>query len=430
MTTNAASHPHINLKKGNDAALENTYTRVRQQSENLCGPLEIEDYGVQTMAQTSPPKWHLAHTSWFFETLLLKPLLTGYREFQPVFAHLFNSYYDTLGSYYPRPERGHLSRPTVVEVYHYRDYVDEHMLHLLSAGESEQQSEIITRIVLGLNHEQQHQELLLTDIKHNFANNPLHPIYRETRSTPSPQAKPMQWLEYEGGITEIGHAGTGFAYDNEMPRHKAYLNDFSLASRPVTNAEYIEFIESGAYLEPELWLSDAWMLVCEKKWQAPLYWQRIDGDWWHMTLGGLQRVDNHAPVCHISFYEATAFARWAGKRLPSEHEWEMAAADIPITGNFCETGQLQPAAAAGETALLQMYGDVWEWTQSAYSAYPGYRQARGALGEYNGKFMSGQMVLRGGSCVTASDHIRASYRNFFHPGERWQFSGLRLAEDG
>jgi len=430
MPTIAATDYQINMAGDERSSLESYYTRIRQRSEDLCRPLEIEDYGIQTMTSTSPPKWHLAHTSWFFETLLLKPLSTGYREFHPLFAHLFNSYYETLGSFHPRAERGHLSRPTVSDVYRYREYVDNHMALLLSDDNNEQRDEIIRRTVLGLNHEQQHQELLLTDIKHNFANNPLQPIYRVTQSLPPAQAEPVCWIQYQGGIREIGHAGNHFAYDNEMPRHKVYINDFSLASRPVTNGEYTEFIDAGAYLEPELWLSDGWKIVTEEHWQAPLYWQLIDGDWWYMTLGGLQRIDLHAPVCHVSHYEAAAFARWRGKRLPSEVEWEMAAADLPIRGNFYESGRLQPVAGDGECPLLQMYGDVWEWTQSAYTAYPGYRQVQGTLGEYNGKFMSGQMVLRGGSCVTATDHIRASYRNFFPPLERWQFSGFRLAEDG
>lgn len=430
MPTIAATDHQINTAGDEQSPLECDYIRVRQRSEDLCRPLEIEDYGIQTMASTSPPKWHLAHTSWFFETLLLKPLLTGYREFHPLFAHLFNSYYETLGSFHPRAERGYLSRPTVSDVYRYREYVDNHMALLLSNDNNEQRDEIIRRTVLGLNHEQQHQELLLTDIKHNFANNPLQPIYRVTQSLPPAQAEPVNWVQYQGGIMEIGYAGNRFAYDNEMPRHKVYINDFSLASRPVTNGEYIEFIDAGAYLEPELWLSDGWKIVTEEQWQAPLYWQLIDGDWWYMTLGGLQRIDLHAPVCHVSHYEAAAFARWRGKRLPSEGEWELAAAGLPICGNFCESGQLQPVAGDGEGPLLQMYGDVWEWTQSAYTAYPGYRQVQGTLGEYNGKFMSGQMVLRGGSCVTAADHIRASYRNYFPSHERWQFSGFRLAEDG
>jgi len=430
MTNIALAHQnYISTDIGN-APLPIYYKHVRQQSGRLCEPLEIEDYGVQAMAEASPPKWHLAHTSWFFETLLLKPFLSGYRDFQPLFAQLFNSYYDTIGRYHPRPERGFLSRPTVAEVYRYREYVDEQMTHLLSLHDHHHREEIIRRTVLGINHEQQHQELMLTDIKYNFAYNPLRPAYHDSPVTHVTKTKRLQWIEFEGGVTEVGHVGETFAYDNETPRHKVYLDDFRLASRAVTNGEFINFIEAGGYQNPELWLSDAWKIVCQRQWQAPLYWERIDDDWWHMTLGGMKRVDTNAPVCHVSFYEAAAYARWAGKRLPGEVEWEVATATLPVEGNLCDTGFLQPVPAHGEAALLQMFGDVWEWTQSAYAPYPGYHQAQGPLGEYNGKFMSSQMVLRGGSCATPADHIRATYRNFFYPHERWQFSGFRLAEDG
>ena len=424
-----ADNKHVKTG-GDNPSLEVSFTRVRQQSELLCEPLEIEDYGIQTIAEVSPPKWHLAHTAWFFETLLLKPFLSGYCEFNPLFAQLFNSYYDTIGHYHPRPERGLLSRPTVTEVYRYREYVDEHMMRLLSHHNHEFQDEIVRRTILGINHEQQHQELMLTDIKHIFASNPLRPTYRDLAIAPSTKADPVQWISFKGGVTSIGHKNCGFAYDNEMPRHKVYLEDFRLASRPVTNGEFIKFIEAGGYQNSELWLSDAWKAVNQQKWQTPLYWERIDGDWWHMTLAGMARVDDNTPVCHVSFYEAAAYARWAGKRLPTETEWEVAATDLPIEGNLHDIDLLHPMPAHGKSTLLQMYGDVWEWTQSAYAPYPGYHQAQGALGEYNGKFMSGQMVLRGGSCVTPADHIRPSYRNFFYPHDRWQFSGFRLAENG
>lgn len=407
--------------------------RVRSDTERLCDPLEIEDYCIQSMPAASPPKWHLAHTAWFFEALVLKPFLEGYREYHPLFARLFNSYYESLGDRHPRPERGLLSRPTVTEVYRYRAYVDEHMEKLLAQADHPQRSDIARLTVLGLNHEQQHQELLLTDILHNFACNPLRPAYG-TASAPSMSAEPapsLQWVDFAGGIKTIGHAGEGFAYDNEGPPHKIFLDDFRLASRPVTNAEFMEFIEAGGYRQPGHWLSDAWQAVREQRWEAPLYWERIGGEWRHMTLSGMRPVDFHAPVCHVSFYEAAAYARWAGKRLPTEVEWEVAAAGVPIAGNLRETGALHPLPAQPDGASLQqMFGDVWEWTQSAYTAYPGYRQADGPLGEYNGKFMCGQMVLRGGSCVTPADHIRATYRNFFYPAERWQFCGIRLAEDG
>jgi ergothioneine biosynthesis protein EgtB len=405
------------------------YLRVRSDSETLCRPLEIDDYGIQTMPEVSPIKWHLAHTSWFFETFLLRPFLPGYREFHPLFAHLFNSYYESVGSYHPRPQRGTLSRPTVAEITLYRRHVDEHMAALLQRDAGPDRDTVLARTGLGLHHEQQHQELMLTDIKHVFASNPLRPAYRELSAPDSGETPALEWLEYAGGVHSIGHAGRGFAFDNESPRHKVYVQDFRLASRPVTNGEFLEFIEAGGYTRPEYWLSDGWKAVNQHHWQAPLYWERIDGQWWHMTLGGLRRVDAQAPLCHISHYEAAAFAQWAGARLPTEAEWEIAAAPLPVAGNLRTADLLQPACARGTGGLQQMFGDVWEWTQSAYTAYPGYRAAPGALGEYNGKFMSSQMVLRGGSCVTPDDHIRPTYRNFFFPGDRWQFSGLRLARD-
>jgi len=430
MTSIALAYQEYVSLDSNNTPLITYYTQVRQQSELLCEPLEIEDYGIQTLPETSPPKWHLAHTAWFFETLLLKPFLYGYREFQPIFAQLFNSYCDTIGRYHPRSERGQLSRPTIVEVYGYRKYVDEQMMHLLSHPDHQHRKEIARRTVLGINHEQQHQELMLTDIKHNFAYNPLRPTYRKSPVIPKAKNKRLQWAEFEGGVMTIGHEGEEFTYDNATPRHKVYLNDFRLASRAVSNGEFINFIEADGYQDPELWFSDAWKTVCQQQWRAPLYWEHIDGNWWHMTLGGMKRVDTNAPVCHVSFYEATAYARWAGKRLPTEAEWEVAAAELPIEGNLYAADFLRPMPAHGKTTLLQMYGDVWEWTQSTYAPYPGYQQVQGPLGEYNGTFMSGQMVLRGGSCVTPAGHIRATYRNFFYPHERWQFSGFRLAEDG
>lgn len=407
------------------------YADVRRESEWLCKPLEIDDYGAQTMPAVSPPKWHLAHTAWFFETLVLKPFLDGYREYHPLFPYLFNSYYESLGSYHPRPERGLLSRPTVAEVYRYRAYVDEHMARVLGQAGHLHREEIERCTVLGLNHEQQHQELLLTDIKHIFAYNPLRPSYGAMAwGTRVFDALPLRWLDFEGGIKSIGHEGEGFAYDNEAPVHKVYLHDFQLASRPVTNGEFMEFIEAGGYQKPDYWLSDAWKRVCQHGWKAPLYWECLDGEWWQMTLSGMRAVDEGSPVCHVSYYEAAAFAQWCGKRLPTEAEWEVAASTLPIEGNLRESGALHPLPLSSDDLFpSQMFGDVWEWTQSPYTPYPGFRQIPGPLGEYNGKFMSGQMVLRGGSCITPVDHIRATYRNFFYPEERWQFSGFRLAKD-
>jgi ergothioneine biosynthesis protein EgtB len=408
------------------------FSAVRSESENICAPLEVEDYGIQTMPDVSPPKWHLAHTSWFYETFLLKPFLKNYQEYHPQFAQLFNSYYNTVGSYFPRPQRGLLSRPTVTEVYLYRDYVNEQMENLIFEADEEIWEEITNRTILGINHEQQHQELMLTDIKHIFSINPLRPQYRQLQHEANPPTD-QQWLSFQGGLVSIGNNDNSFAYDNEGPEHQTYLNDFSLSSRLVTNEEMLSFMEDGGYSDSRLWLSDAWKIVCENNWTSPLYWEKRDNDWEYMTLGGMQTVDANAPVCHVSFYEADAFARWCGKRLPTEAEWEIVARPEPIVGNLRETGYLQPVSSQQNTPLKQIYGDVWEWTQSPYSAYPGYRQEESAFGdfsgEYNGKFMSNQMVLRGGSCLTPENHIRPTYRNFFYPNDRWQCSGFRLAKD-
>ncbi len=408
------------------------YQQVRQLSDRICVPLAIEDYGVQSMPDVSPPKWHLAHTTWFFETFLLIPYLPGYEVFHPTFGYLFNSYYEAVGKRHPRPQRGLLSRPTVEEVYCYRAYVDEAMQALLQELERNQPSSntLNDLVTLGLHHEQQHQELLLTDIKHILALNPLHPAYRSDLSAlgTGSAASREQWLDYPGGLYSIGHQGNEFAFDNESPSHSVYLQDYYLASRLITNGEYLEFVHAGGYCKPDHWLSEGWATVQINHWDAPLYWQQIDGDWWMMTLGGLRQIDEHEPVCHVSFYEADAYARWAGKRLPTEAEWETAADGIPMQGNFLDSGRLHPSAATGLTRPDQLFGDVWEWTQSAYLPYPGFKPAEGAVGEYNGKFMCNQMVLRGGSCVTPQNHIRPSYRNFFPPATRWQFSGIRLAQ--
>ena len=329
---------------------------------------------------------------------------------------------------HPRAQRGILSRPPLEEVYLYRRYIDEHMMMLMDTMANDLLPELAFRVTLGLHHEQQHQELLLTDIKHIFASQPLRPVYREATGEVSPQAPVLEWHDFAEGLYEIGYGQKGFSYDNETPRHRVYLEDFQLASRPVTNGEYLEFMAAGGYQRPEFWLSEGWRTVRERDWLAPLYWGREDGYWQLMTLSGIQAVDEDEPVCHVSYYEADAYARWAGKRLPSEAEWEVAAQDAVVTGNLQEAGRYHPAPAPG-AGMVQLYGDVWEWTQSPYSAYPGFRPLAGTLGEYNGKFMCNQIVLRGGSCLTPQDHIRASYRNFFYPADRWQFSGIRLAED-
>lgn len=430
MTLLAALKPRLNphLDK---AALRDRFQAVRGLTEALCQPLANDDYQIQSMPDVSPPKWHLAHTGWFFENFLLIRFLPHYPLFDPRFGYLFNSYYETVGSFHPRPQRGLLSRPTVAEVYRYRSHVDQHVYRLIESASDEKWKTISSLLELGLHHEQQHQELLLTDIKHNFACNPLRPAYQA--AAPAGEitaAPPLQWRDYEGGLCRIGHSGEEFTFDNERPCHRVYLENYRLASRPVTNGEYLEFIEAGGYQRPEYWLSDGWRMVQSHAWAAPLYWERDGGRWQVMSLSGMRELAEHEPVCHVSYYEADAYARWAGKRLSTEAEWEHAAARLSVAGNFLESGRLHPASAATDTQLpAQMYGDVWEWTQSPYMAYPGYRPETGSLGEYNGKFMCNQMVLRGGSCVSSAEHLRATYRNFFPPEARWQFSGLRLAED-
>lgn len=412
-------------------ALRDRYQQVRQLSEQICQPLAIEDYVIQTMPDVSPPKWHLAHTTWFFETFLLTPHLQDYRVFHPQYGYLFNSYYEAVGQRHPRPQRGILSRPTVEEVYRYRYYVDQAMQRLLA--EQQGNAAVENLIMLGLHHEQQHQELLFTDLKHILASNPLRPAYRSAERSQNSSAttsptKAETWLDYPGGLYAIGFAGDTFAFDNESPAHQVYLQDYYLAARLTTNAEYLEFIQAGGYENPEHWLSEGWSLIQQQQWPAPLYWEQIDGQWWEMTLAGMQPLQDDQPVCHVSFFEADAFARWSGKRLPTEAEWEVAAAPVAIRGNLLDTHHLHPLPAAGATRPDQLYGDVWEWTQSAYLPYPGFKAAEGAIGEYNGKFMCNQMVLRGGSCVTPIDHIRSTYRNFFPPSTRWQFTGIRLAQ--
>jgi ergothioneine biosynthesis protein EgtB len=406
------------------ASLQAQFEQVRQLSETLCSPLTIEDYVVQSMPDVSPPKWHLAHTTWFFETFLLTPYLAGYEVFHPKFGYLFNSYYEAIGDRHPRTQRGLLTRPTVAQVCQYRAYVDQAMRSLLP--QAKDHPELQSLVTLGLHHEQQHQELLMTDIKHILACNPLRPAYRDDLLESTHSSQPNQWIEFSGGLHSLGHKGDAFAFDNEGPRHQIYTQDYSLASRPVTNGEYLAFIEADGYQTSEYWLAEGWATIQAEGWTAPLYWERMDGNWWIMTLGGLRSLNPHEPVCHVSFFEADAYARWAGKRLPTEAEWEVAATQIPLQGNLLDLDHLHPTASGDNN--LQMYGDVWEWTQSAYLPYPGFQPSAGAVGEYNGKFMCNQMVLRGGSCITPPGHIRATYRNFFPTTARWQFSGIRLAQ--
>ncbi len=407
------------------------YRQIRSTTEALCSRLSPEDCALQSMPFASPVKWHLAHTSWFFETFLLNEELAGYQVFHPDFKILFNSYYETVGERYPRPQRGLLSRPSLAEVLDYRRHVDEHMGRLLEQGALDPPQPRSHVFEVGLQHEQQHQELLLTDLKHLFSLNPTHPAYQEA-ATPAPDPPPARptWVGYEGGVVPMGHDADGFAFDNERPRHEILLQGFELASRLVTNGEFLGFLEEGGYEKPDLWLSDGWEVARTRDWKAPLYWKKRDGAWFHFTLSGLEKLPAGDPVCHVSYYEADAFARWAGARLPREGEWEHAAAGVPLEGNFVESGELHPRAGkTRDTRLQQLFGDVWEWTASPYVPYPGFRPLSGSLGEYNGKFMCNQMVLRGGSCASPVSHLRPTYRNFFYPDLRWQFSGIRLARD-
>lgn len=410
--------------------LAERYQTVRRFTEYLAEPLVPEDYVVQSMPDVSPTKWHLAHVSWFFETFVLEPHFPNYRPLHPAYAYLFNSYYVQAGERHCRAQRGYLSRPTVEEVYAYRAYVDEHMLQLLERADEAQHQTLRPLVELGLHHEQQHQELLLTDIKHVFSVNPLRPVYRKRKESGATTAPSLRWVSIDEGLYEIGHVGPDFCYDNETPRHRSFLEPFQLASRLVTNGEYLEFMNDGGYERPELWLSAGWATAQAEGWNAPFYWEKQEGAWSLYSLGGSQPVDPEEPVCHVSYFEADAFARWAGARLPTEQEWEIAAQQVPVSGRLVEDGHFHPTVAE-ETGddLLQMYGDVWEWTRSPYSPYPGYEPLPGALGEYNGKFMCNQFVLRGGSCATSETHIRATYRNFFPPDATWQFMGIRLAKD-
>jgi ergothioneine biosynthesis protein EgtB len=404
------------------------YRAVRERTDWLTEPLAPEDQVPQSMTDCSPVKWHRAHTTWFFETFVLRPHYRGYEPLEEQYIYLFNSYYNAVGPQYARPQRGLVTRPTVADVTAYRAHVDRHLQALLEGDAPMIGALAPAVLLLGLNHEEQHQELMVTDLKHLFSFNPLHPVYRERpagRRAGGPE--PLTWVAHEGGVQEIGFSGAGFAFDNETPRHRVFLEPFELATRVVTAGEYLAFLEDGGYDRPDHWLSDGWATVRAEAWRAPLYWRREGDGWWQYTLAGYRPVDPAEPVTHLSYYEADAYARWADARLPTEAEWEVAAADATVAGTCLDDGHFHPVAAPAGRGPTQMLGDVWEWTQSAYSSYPGFRPAEGALGEYNAKFMSGQMVLRGGSCATPRDHARRSYRNFFPPAARWQFSGLRLA---
>jgi ergothioneine biosynthesis protein EgtB len=402
--------------------LRERYRDIRNTTLHITSPFSAEDLMLQSMPDASPAKWHLAHTTWFFETFILSPYSPGYKPFDPRFKQLFNSYYKQLGSHPYRGARGLMSRPSLDEIRNYREHVDRAMLRYLEVPDER----TAALIEVGLNHEQQHQELILTDIKHALWSMPLRPE-RVDGPRAVTQAEPLQWIEFEGGIHEIGYAGQGFSFDNESPRHQVLLTPFKLASRLVTNAEYLEFMNDRGYQRPELWLSDGWDTVCAQGWKSPFFWEERDGRWFDFSYDGMREVDPSAPVCHVSYYEADAFARWSNARLPREEEWEVASAQASVKGTFLESEKLRPQPASGK-GLQQMFGDVWEWTASPYVAYPGFEPAAGLLGEYNGKFMCNQFVLRGGSCATPESHIRASYRNFFPPHVRWQFMGIRLAK--
>ncbi|HEX4325493.1 MAG TPA: ergothioneine biosynthesis protein EgtB [Burkholderiales bacterium] len=416
-------------KAADPAGLARFFTDCRQQSISLVQGLSDADATVQSMDDASPAKWHLAHTTWFFEEFILGAHAPGYRVQDERFRYLFNSYYETVGPRHPRPRRGMLTRPTLSEVLAYREQVDAALAPLLEAGLPAAAAQLVE---LGVHHEQQHQELLLTDLLHLFAQSPLKPAYRPAAgSTPLSAVQRPSWVASDGGIVEVGHPGDGFNFDCETPRHRALLQPHALSTHLVTNREWGEFIADGGYADPRLWLSDGWRTVQAEQWDSPMYWEQRDGAWWQMTLSGEQALAPEAPVCHVSFFEADAYARWAGKRLPTEFEWEAAAARQSVSGNFADAGKFRPQPAGDDTQapLKQLFGDVWEWTASPYIPYPGFRAVEGAVGEYNGKFMNGQYVLRGGSCATPAGHVRATYRNFFYPHQRWQFMGLRLAED-
>ncbi len=407
--------------------LHDRLMETRRLSLALAAPLSDEDQVVQAMDDASPTKWHLAHTTWFFEAFVLSRFLPGYRVFDEAFEYCFNSYYESVGPRHPRPKRGLLTRPSGDEVRAYRAHVDE-ALERLFAGDVP--SEALELVELGINHEQQHQELLLTDILSLFASEPLKPAYREAKpGVAVGSAAPLAFSAFDGGIFEVGHDGNGFAYDNEGPRHEELIRPFKLANRCVTNSEWIDFIEDGAYRKPTLWLADGWNTINTQEWRGPLYFEEAEGGYMQMSLLGSRPVDPAAPVTHVSFFETDAFARWAGYRLPSEFEWEVAAAKVPEEGRDLGADHLRPMPAKADDGLMQMFGDVWEWTGSAYLPYPGFKAAPGAVGEYNGKFMCNQFVLRGGSCATPEGHVRRTYRNFFYPHQRWQFTGLRLAAD-
>lgn len=404
--------------------LQEIYNLVRQKTEEVCKPLVTEDYVIQSLEEVSPPKWHIAHISWFFENFILSEYLPNYKVFNSDYNFLFNSYYNSVGKMIDRPIRKLLARPVISEVYEYRKHVDYYMNELLKNEISE---EIKILLEIGLNHEQQHQELLFMDIKSNFYFNPLKPQYTKTQKYTSNFSE-LKFIEIDDDIAVIGHENNNFFFDNEKPVHKAYINKFQMANRPVLNGEYLEFIENGGYDNAKYWLADGWTAKNINLWTAPMYWEKIDNEWFVFSLNGLEKIDKNSPVSHISYYEAEAYAHYAGKRLPTEFEWEYIAKKQKIEGNFMDNGFYKAISGNQDSEIKQMFGDVWEWTSSGYLPYPGFDTIYEGLGEYNGKFMVNQMVLRGGCSVTPLNHIRSTYRNFFYPQNRWQFSGIRLAK--
>ena len=403
------------------------YHKVRPFTHHLVEPLETEDFVIQPMENTSPTKWHLAHTSWFFETFVLEKFQSGFKSLHPQYAYFFNSYYLQTGVPFSRANRGLLSRPTVKEVFEYRAYVDEQVQLFIEGCEEELWREVAQVMEIGLNHEQQHQELILTDLKYLLAQNPLLPVYKDQVIAETKAVDEINWVKFEEGIVEIGNKGNEFTYDNEHPRHRTFVQDFELADRLIINREYLEFMNDDGYNRSELWLDEGWSKVNSEEWKAPLYWFKRDDGWFNFTLSGARPIELNEPVTHISYFEADAFARWKECRLPTEQEWEHACSNLEIKGNFVDDDKFHPIPEKGQ-GLKQMYGDAWEWTQSSYAPYPGYKPLPGALGEYNGKFMANQYVLKGGSCATSKSHIRKTYRNFFHTDARWQFTGIRLAK--
>ncbi len=408
------------------SVLAERFAEIRRATERVAAPLSPEDCSAQSMPDASPIGWHLAHTSWFFETFVIGRAEPRRAPFDPEFGFLFNSYYNAIGERVPRPMRGKITRPSLEEILAYRKHVDAAVLEILDGSKD---PEVARLLELGLNHEQQHQELMRTDVKHLLSLHPAMPAYAATPRGSRAEATPLRFLRHEGGLHEIGHGGDGFAFDNEGPRHRVFTQPFEIASRPATNGEFLRFVEEGGYEDPSLWLSDGWDWIAAESIRAPLYWKRGARGFEEFTLGGLRELDPAEPVVHVSFYEADAFARWSSARLPREDEWELAAGPLPVEGNFAESGRLHPRATESSGAPSALFGDVWEWTSSPYVGYPGYAPAPGALGEYNGKFMINRMVLRGGSCASPRSHLRATYRNFFVPTARWQFSGIRLARD-